>query len=72
MDRPESRALTDPDDRIVDETNGEEWLALAGTTEGDDRATTLEVPRRRVHKLLGGRPEGGGLGRRRVGVVVEC
>jgi len=71
MDRPESRALADRDDRVLDQTDREERLVPTRTPECDDGASALEVARRRIRELVGRRPECGGFRRRRVGVVVQ-
>ena len=60
MDRSEPRPFADRDDRFFDDADGEERLALARTPERDDGAAALEVPRRRIRKLLRRRTERGG------------
>src|SRR6267378_4082771 len=71
MDRSEPRALADRHDRLLDEADDEERLALARTPERDDGASALQVPRCRVRNLFGTGAECDGLSRRRVVVVVK-
>jgi len=71
MDGSEPRALSDRDDRFLDDAYGEERLALTRAPERDDGASALEVPRCGVRDLVGCRPERGGFSRRCVGIVVE-